>query len=368
MIGYMISQNVLHRPLRTFITVLAVAVEVTLVIIVVGLTSGLLSESAKRTEGVGADIMVQPPPASVLMAFSGAPMPIAIGDKLRAARIRTGRGAGATFSSIRSTASTSSMALIRRLSALFPAASFFIRVMICRDPNDILVDDVYAKSKKVKSVRRFTFSITIFTSPESSSTAKARASSSSCPRCRKWQEHTIRLLSFTLSVIAPITPPQSTDEIHDLLPSYEVRPLKDFLIADDFLEPPRPRRVHQRHDRHRRGHRLPGDFSLDVHHHHRAHPRNRRLESRSARPRATSFTSSSARPRCSASRGVVAGVGLSYLMRAIFIRLFPTLTILITPGWIVRAGLIAILGGLLGAAYPAWMASRKDPVEALAYE
>ena len=39
----------------------AVAVEVTLVIIVVGLTSGLLLESAKRIEGVGADVMVQPP-------------------------------------------------------------------------------------------------------------------------------------------------------------------------------------------------------------------------------------------------------------------------------------------------------------------
>src|SRR5580698_8428180 len=83
MIGYLVAQNVLHRPLRTFITVLAVAVEVTLVIIVVGLTSGLLLESAKRTEGVGADVMVQPPSASVFMAFSGAPMPIAIGDKLK---------------------------------------------------------------------------------------------------------------------------------------------------------------------------------------------------------------------------------------------------------------------------------------------
>ncbi len=82
MIRYMIVQNVLHRPLRTLITVIAVAVEVTLVIIVVGLTSGLLSESAKRIEGIGADIMVQPPSASVFMAFSGAPMPIAIGDKL----------------------------------------------------------------------------------------------------------------------------------------------------------------------------------------------------------------------------------------------------------------------------------------------
>src|ERR1700758_4736359 len=83
MIRYMIVNNVLHRPLRTLITVIAVAVEVTLVIIVVGLTSGLLAESAKRIEGVGADIMVQPPSASVFMAFSGAPMPIAIADKLR---------------------------------------------------------------------------------------------------------------------------------------------------------------------------------------------------------------------------------------------------------------------------------------------
>jgi putative ABC transport system permease protein len=30
--------------------------------------------------------------------------------------------------------------------------------------------------------------------------------------------------------------------------------------------------------------------------------------------------------------------------------------------------MIAIVGGLLGASYPAWLASRKDPVEALAYE
>jgi putative ABC transport system permease protein len=66
--------------------------------------------------------------------------------------------------------------------------------------------------------------------------------------------------------------------------------------------------------------------------------------------------------------GVAGGIGLSYLMRAIFVRIFPTLTILITPAWIGRAGVIAILGGLLGASYPAWMASRKDPVEALSYE
>src|SRR6204780_2506688 len=82
LIAHMILQNALHRPVRTAITIIAVAVEVTLVIIVVGLTSGMLIDSATRTEGVGADIMVQPPSASVFIAFSGAPMPIAMGGKL----------------------------------------------------------------------------------------------------------------------------------------------------------------------------------------------------------------------------------------------------------------------------------------------
>ena len=55
-------------------------------------------------------------------------------------------------------------------------------------------------------------------------------------------------------------------------------------------------------------------------------------------------------------------------LRALFLKVFPTLTILITVKWIIRATLIAMVGGLIGASYPAWMASRKDPVEALAYE
>ena len=66
--------------------------------------------------------------------------------------------------------------------------------------------------------------------------------------------------------------------------------------------------------------------------------------------------------------GIGAGVGLSYLVRAGFVWKFPTLTILITSGWILRAAGIALLGALFGASYPAWLASRKDAVEALSYD
>ena len=36
--------------------------------------------------------------------------------------------------------------------------------------------------------------------------------------------------------------------------------------------------------------------------------------------------------------------------------------------WRMRGGLIAFAGALCGALYPAWMAARKDPIDALAYE
>jgi hypothetical protein len=95
MIWQLVVNNVLHRPIRTIVSVIAVGVEVALVILIVGLTSGLLQETAKRIEGIGADIMLQPPSASVFLAFSGAPMPIKIADKLRELSYRAGGRAGA---------------------------------------------------------------------------------------------------------------------------------------------------------------------------------------------------------------------------------------------------------------------------------
>lgn len=82
MINKMIIANILHRPIRTVVSVLAVAIEVSMVMLVVGLCHGLVHESARRVEGVGADILVQPPNASFLLGLSQAPMPLKIGDRL----------------------------------------------------------------------------------------------------------------------------------------------------------------------------------------------------------------------------------------------------------------------------------------------
>ena len=74
----MIVANVMHRPIRTAVSILAVAIEVVMVMLVVGLTTGLLNDSLHRTEGIGADVMVQPPGASFFFGLSSAPMPVKI--------------------------------------------------------------------------------------------------------------------------------------------------------------------------------------------------------------------------------------------------------------------------------------------------
>ncbi|MBV9087246.1 MAG: ABC transporter permease, partial [Acidobacteriaceae bacterium] len=79
----MIIANLVHRPIRTAISIVAVAVEVTLILLMVGLSVGILNDSKERQAGIGADVMVQPPGSSFLSAISGAPVSIKVADILR---------------------------------------------------------------------------------------------------------------------------------------------------------------------------------------------------------------------------------------------------------------------------------------------
>ena len=66
--------------------------------------------------------------------------------------------------------------------------------------------------------------------------------------------------------------------------------------------------------------------------------------------------------------GVILGIALSYGARVGLRTKFQTLPVLITYGWLVKAAIIALIGSLLGAFYPAVKAAQKDPIDALAYE
>jgi putative ABC transport system permease protein len=76
--------NLRARPLRSTLSVLAICIQVVLVLMIAGLTSGVVSEWGKRVEGVGADIMVQPPNSSIFVVFSSAVMQESIADQIAA--------------------------------------------------------------------------------------------------------------------------------------------------------------------------------------------------------------------------------------------------------------------------------------------
>jgi putative ABC transport system permease protein len=65
--------------------------------------------------------------------------------------------------------------------------------------------------------------------------------------------------------------------------------------------------------------------------------------------------------------GVVVGVLMTMLARLAVMRT-TNLTIEIEPRWVLIALAVGLLGGTLGALYPALRAARQDAVEALSYE
>jgi len=83
MMNKMIVANLVHRPLRSLISIIAIALEVTLILLIVGLCYGIMNDSKNRTAGIGADVIVQPPGSSFLAGISGAPVSIKVAGVLR---------------------------------------------------------------------------------------------------------------------------------------------------------------------------------------------------------------------------------------------------------------------------------------------
>ena len=66
MINKLVVENLKHRPLRTLLSIVAISIQVTMVLTLVGLSAGMLDEQARRARGVGADIIIRSPSSSVI--------------------------------------------------------------------------------------------------------------------------------------------------------------------------------------------------------------------------------------------------------------------------------------------------------------
>jgi putative ABC transport system permease protein len=67
--------------------------------------------------------------------------------------------------------------------------------------------------------------------------------------------------------------------------------------------------------------------------------------------------------------GTIIGIGLAYAAKIILLSFMPaSLPVITVPEWWPIAGAVALAGALIGAVYPGVKAARQDAIEALAYE
>jgi putative ABC transport system permease protein len=366
MMGQFVVQNLFHRPMRTLIGVMAIAVEVALVVLIVGLTSGLLTETAKRIEGIGADIMLQAPSAQMFLVMSGAPMPIKITDKLR--ELKYVKSVAPALLQFNSSGGVDVVYGIDRDSFRAVSNGFvFLQGHDMEGPDDLIVDDWAAKAKHLKvgdTFNIFNHDWNVVAIVEHGKGARLFVPIATLQDLVGARD---KASIFLVKCTRPEHTADVIQEMKELFPNHPIRPLKDFMTLMTATN-------------------IPGLQTF--------------INAMIALAVCigllviflTMYTTVLERTRdigvlksLGASKilivralltettllcvfGIVAGVGLSYVVRAGFQVLFPTLSILITPGWVVRAGGIALAGAIFGASYPAWVASRKDVVESLSYD
>ncbi|MGA2483092.1 MAG: ABC transporter permease [Candidatus Acidiferrales bacterium] len=364
--GEFIFRNLLHRPLRTLVSVIAVAVEVTLVVIIVGLTSGLLTETAKRIEGIGADIMLQPPSASVFLAFSGSPMPIKIRD-----RVAEMKYVQAVTPALLQFSSSSGVDIIYGIDKeSFRAVSggfVFFQGHDMEGPDDMLVDDWAARAKSIRvgsTFRALDHDWRVVGIVDHGKGARLFVPLATLQDLVGARD---KASIFFIKCTRPEHTQDVITEMRQLFPRYEIRPLKDILSLmtstnlpglDTFIDAMIALAVGI------------GFLVIFLSMYTSVIERTHDIGVLKSLGAGKDFIVGAllAETTLICLLGTAGGVGLSYVVRAGMLHQWQTLSILILPWWIARAGGIAIVGGLIGASYPAWIASRKDPIEALAYE
>jgi putative ABC transport system permease protein len=127
------------------LSVLAIGVEVTMILTLVGISYGTLDETARRARGVGADIVVRPPATSVI-SLSSSPM----SQDLLPFFMKQPHVTFATGTMIQplggfDTLTGIDLAQFNKLSSGFR----FVKGGPFQSDNDVIVDEYYAREKKL---------------------------------------------------------------------------------------------------------------------------------------------------------------------------------------------------------------------------
>lgn len=367
MMNKMIFANLLHRPVRSLISIVAIALEVTLILLIVGLCLGLLNDSRQRQAGIGADVVVMPPGSSFIVGLTGSPMSIKVGQIL--AKLPHVVTVAPVVQSISTAGTIEVIAGIDPVSYQKLSGPFhYLAGGPFQGPYDCLVDEVFARSNHVnagdtieilnnrfrvagiiepgKGARKFLQigvmqdligaqgkATLFYLKVDQPSNADAVAAE--IKKVPGMERYVATSMAYYLSMMTTSNYP-GVSKFIDFVIGISV--IIGFIVIFQAMYTAVMERTRE----------------IGI------------LKSMGASKlyivnvilRETVML---------AIGGIIAGIIVSLVARE-GIDQKSTLRVIVTGGWIAKATVIAIIGAILGALYPAYKAAQKDPIDALAYE
>ena len=363
----MIVANLLHRPIRSLISIIAVALEVILILLIVGLSMGMLNDARTRQEGIGADVIVTPPGSSFLSGITGAPVSIKVGDVLR--KLPHVRKVAPVITQLTTTGNVEVIDGIDLNNFPVGAPFHYVSGGPFQGPNDALVDDYFADTNHVKvgdhiQILNHSFRISgivehgtgarkfvsiaslqnLIGAPGKASVFYVKLDNPSnanlvvkeVKAVSGMENYTVRSMRDYLSMMTPSNLPGFNKFITVVI---GVAVIIGFIVIFQAMYAAVMERTRE----------IGILKSLGA----------SKLYIVNAILRETGLL---------ACVGIGVGIAISFLARAVIRDRLPIVPMHITGLWIWRATVIALVGALAGAIYPAIKAARKDPIDALAYE
>ncbi len=368
MMNRLITANLVHRPLRSLISIVAIALEVTLILMIVGLSLGILNDTRQRQAGIGADVLVMPPGSSYFAGLTGAPMPIQIEgvlDKLPHVTVVSPVLTNVSTSGTLEVIDGIDLDSFQKLGGPFR----YLSGGPFQGPYDALVDDLFAHSSHVKvgdSLQIFNQSFQISGIVEHGRGARKFVPISTLQDMMGAKD---KASVFYVKCDTPANANTVVDEIKQthgmahyqtvsmayylsMMTASNTPALRSFIIVVIGVSV------------------VIGFLVIFQAMYTAVMERTREigiLKSLGASKlyivnvilRETTLL---------AVCGIIVGGLFSVAARAALRQKMPLLQIEFSLVWVAQATALAILGALLGALYPAYRAAQKDPIDALAYE
>jgi putative ABC transport system permease protein len=364
----LVFANLIHRPMRSVISAAAIAIEVVMILSVAAIFLGQIDGTKTRTNGIGADLIVAPPGSSFISALGSSPVPARNVEVLRkmphvavASPVIQKTSVGASLEVVYGIDYPSFNAL---KPFNFLAGSPF------QGPYDVIVDDVFARSDKGYAVgdtiqilnhpfhicgivesgkggRKMIQISTLgdLTGAEGKATlfyvkadnpANSKIVRQEVLNTPGFQNYQLWTLDEWLSLMTPTHFPGFTIALNVVT---SIATLVGFLVIFLSMYTAILERTRE----------------IGI------------LKSMGASK--TAIVSMVLRESVVMGiAGIILGLAITYGIHQMLLVRNPTLLFEITQDWVIKACIIAFLGTVIGAAYPAWLAARKDPIDALAYE